>query len=260
MAITVSLINMKGGVGKSTLTFNLAWASKMAGKKVLVVDLDPQFNVSQYLMGDHQWSKFIDSGGKTVYDIFEEFSPSLDRKRSRRLATSDVVSKSTRLEWRGKGALHVIPSRLELSWTLRHPTSKEHLLSRMLNKVHKDYDLILIDCAPTESIFTVAAYLASNYVLVPVRPEFLSTIGLPLLARSLAEFGVQYSRRSPQVAGVVINMADEGRGEYWKSLDDIRHVAQTHGWHVFSTTLRDSESYRKGPREGTFIRHTDYAR
>lgn len=74
MATTIALVNMKSGVGKSTLTVNLAWefsARKRWGKKVLVVDLDPQFNASQYLLGVREYEKTLDGGKPTVWDIFE---------------------------------------------------------------------------------------------------------------------------------------------------------------------------------------------
>ncbi|MBI5827924.1 MAG: ParA family protein [Deltaproteobacteria bacterium] len=75
MAVKVSLINMKGGVGKSTLTVNLAWHFAAYGdwkKKVLVVDLDPQFNTSQYLLGVQEYENILTSNKPTVWDIFEQ--------------------------------------------------------------------------------------------------------------------------------------------------------------------------------------------
>src|SRR5687767_5484276 len=75
MAKTVSLINMKGGVGKSTLTVNLAWhfaAYSNWRKKVLVVDLDPQFNASQYLVGVSKYQQILEDGKPTIWDIFEQ--------------------------------------------------------------------------------------------------------------------------------------------------------------------------------------------
>jgi chromosome partitioning protein len=79
----------------------------------------------------------------------------------------------------------LIPSRLELSRTLKNPHGKERRLAKALSQVQNNYDLIIIDCAPTESVLTDAAYFASRYILVPIKPEFMATIGLPLLARSL---------------------------------------------------------------------------
>lgn len=75
MAIAVSLINMKGGVGKTTLAFNLAWFSAwQANLRVLAVDLDPQANLSQYFMGAQQYLEYLNDDKGTVVDIFEQFS------------------------------------------------------------------------------------------------------------------------------------------------------------------------------------------
>src|SRR5262245_22631253 len=76
MAVCVSLINMKGGVGKTTLASQIAWHAVMKmDKKVLLIDLDPQANASQSVMSPQTWVKYLDDGGLTVADIFEQFTP-----------------------------------------------------------------------------------------------------------------------------------------------------------------------------------------
>ena len=84
-------------------------------------------------------------------------------------------------ELRSGGRIDLIPSRLELALSLRNPAQKESLLPKSLAQIEADWDFIIIDCPPTESVLTYAAYLASSHVLVPVKPEYLSAIGLPLL-------------------------------------------------------------------------------
>ena len=101
--------------------------------------------------------------------------------------------------------LDLIVSRLELSHTLKNPTGKERRLAKALAKIADKYELILIDCAPTESILTDAAYHASRYALVPVKPEFLATIGLPLLARSIQEFNFENGDHALDICGIVFN-------------------------------------------------------
>ena len=92
-------------------------------------------------------------------------------------------------------------SRLELAFSLKTPyQEKERELSRALADLEDTYDLILVDCAPTESILTTAAYLSCDFLLVPVKPEYLSAIGLPLLARSMREFQDAYPNRNLQLA------------------------------------------------------------
>ena len=118
----------------------------------------------------------------------------------------------------------------------------------------------MIDCPPTESILTTAAYLASNYILVPVRPEFLSCIGLPLLVRSLDDFRAQNDEHEIKLAGIVFNSATNYKGEHLRAKDYVHNVAQKHGWYVFTNEVGYSDSYPKGAREGRPIFLTDYAR
>src|SRR2546423_2259076 len=115
MAKTVSLINMKGGVGKSTLTVNLAWhfaAYRNWLKKVLVVDLDPQFNASQYLVGVSGYRQIIDEEKPTVWNIFEAHTK-IPGAKADPIEAKDAVTNVTTIQ--GGGRLDLIPSRLELA-------------------------------------------------------------------------------------------------------------------------------------------------
>jgi len=259
MAKTVSLINMKGGVGKSTLTVNLAWhfvAYRNWLKRVLVVDLDPQFNASQYLVGVSGYIRIINDGKPTIWDIFEGLTkvPGVEQKA---LETNDAVREVTKIE--GGGRLDLIPSRLELAFTLKNPGDKQDLLARALKKLHERYDLILIDCPPTESILTTAAYLASDYILVPVKPDFLSTIGLPLIMNSMRSFKERYDR-DVALAGVVFNATTDYSPEEIIAKREVKDLADKNDWYVFKSELPYSRSYPKGAREGEPIFRTSYAR
>src|SRR5580658_931052 len=130
MAICVSMINMKGGVGKTTLASQIAWyATRDLNKRVLLVDLDPQANASQSIMSPQAYVKYLDGGGLTVADIFEQFTPTGTASGSpKKLDPLTTIYK--RVEYQDGSLLHIVPSRLELSWTLRNPTGKETLLPR----------------------------------------------------------------------------------------------------------------------------------
>ena len=262
MPTTVSMINMKGGVGKTTLCFNLAWyAAWRHNLRVLAVDLDPQSNLSQYFMGAEGYLQYIDQNSPTVVEVFEQFSlPTTMRNATAELNPAQIIN--VLHQWNDGSLLHLIPSRLELAWTLKNPTEKAYLLPRFLARVHDDYDLILIDCAPTESILTTAAYLSSRYVVVPVKPEFLATIGLPLLARSLAEHRAGRGDQEIDLAGIIFNDADpQGvKPEHNRSRRSVRGIAAEHNWPVFENEARHSDSYAAGARAGTAIFHTKYAR
>lgn len=178
MTVSVSLINMKGGVGKTTLAAQLAHAADRRDLRTLAVDLDPQANLSQALLSPEKYVKHLRDKKPTIRNLFEQYHPPTDDSASPQpLDVRQIILK--RAGYWADTTLDLIPSRLELSETLKNPTGKERRLARALSAVADDYDLILIDCAPTESILTDAAYHASRYALVPVKPEYLATIGLP---------------------------------------------------------------------------------
>ena len=259
MAHKVALINMKGGVGKSTLAVNLAWemATEPWNKRVLVVDLDPQFNCSQYLVGADRMETIIEDGQPTVWDILEQLTAVPGRPSTLIDPTDALVNVYPH---RSRGSIDLIPSRLELSQALRNPAGKEKLLKQAIDQLEDDYDFVIIDCAPTESMLTMAAYLVADYLLIPVRPEFLSTIGLPLLEQSLNDFDALYSGSSPKVLGLVFNAISGYSPEEVTSRSAVQRVARTSGWPVFDEEVTYSKSFPKSAREGRPIFWTSYAR
>lgn len=262
MATTISLINMKGGVGKTTLTFNLAWyCAWKANCRVLAIDLDPQANLSQYFMGARDYLKYLNDNKKTVVDIFEQFSSPTKTTGSPTLVKPEEIVHVLH-EWSDGSLLHLVPSRLELAWTLKNPTEKAHLLPKFIAKIQEKYDVILIDCAPTESILTNAAYRSSKYIFVPVKPEFLATIGLPLLARSLNEFQIMHQDQDIKMGGIIFNdLRRTGTPpEQNSSIRDVKSLAQQYGWPVLDHAAHHSDSYPTGSRDGKPIFMTPYAR
>ena len=261
MAVTVSLINMKGGVGKTTIALQLAHAADREHMRVLAVDLDPQSNLSQSVMGVHRYARHLRDNLPTVAQVFDDYIPAGGGIGSTRPIDLENVIVRSAGYWHGS-ELDLIPSRLELSRTLKNPTGKERRLAKALSRVADRYDLILIDCAPTESILTDAAYFASRYVLVPVKPEFMATIGLPLLARSIEEFQIENDDHGIEIAGLVFNHSSsysdgpEGR----QSIKEVREQAGEHGWHVFDNRLRYSASYARAARETAPLRQTSHVR
>lgn len=260
MAKKISVINMKGGVGKSTLCTNLAWhfsAMMRWKKRVLLIDLDPQFNASQYMLGVDRYQKeVIEDNAPTVWDIFEQQSRAPGLRAANRSLRDSI---RTIARFQGGHYIHLVPSQLELSFTLKNPSQKEHLLANFVADVEDEYDLIIIDCAPTESVLTTAAYLSTDEILVPVKPEFLSTIGLPLIKQSLSDFERSY-RKSVKVAGVIFNMCSDYSPEENKSKVEVRELSDSFDWHVFDKEVPYSRSFPKGAREGRPIFQTSYAR
>ena len=172
---------MKGGVGKTTIAALLGrYASLRLKLDVLAIDLDPQANLSQAFMRDSNYEEFLSNKSPSIVEVFKNYQPPTAGVTSPGpLDISDVVVGNTPLGGRN---LQLIPSRFDFSDNLVDSIKPDlKVLARLITNSFQDKDLIIIDCAPTESIFTQAAYHASRYVLVPVKPEYFATIGFPLL-------------------------------------------------------------------------------
>lgn len=250
--VCVSVINMKGGVGKTTVAMLLsryAWDS--LGLNVLAIDLDPQANLSQAFMGDQGYKKIIDNKSPSIVELFNEYrSPTQNSASPSSLDVADVVSNYS--PERGGDNLQIIPSRFDFSNHLVDSLKPdERVLARLIAGNFQEKDLIIIDCAPTESIFTRAAYHASRYILVPIRPEFFATIGFPLLNDSLASFKGKSRGQEIEVIGIVINNSsyhysgNRGGPEKKKAMREIRAAARKNNWHIFINQLPYSRGFPK---------------
>jgi chromosome partitioning protein len=259
MATAISLINMKGGVGKTTLAMHLAHVADSRNLRTLAVDLDPQANLSQALMGPRAYVDHLNNEKPTVVDIFDSYVPTAQNAAPQPLDVREVIVKGAGY-W-SDTTLDLIPSRYELSRTLKNPSQKERRLAKALTQVRGNYDLVIIDCAPTESVLTDAAYFASRFIIVPIKPEFLATIGLPLLARSLQEFQAENEDHKIEITGLVFNHSSSYSAgpEGQQSISDVTYEAQKHGWHIFNNQVRYSASYAKSAREQTPLSRTSYA-
>lgn len=258
MAVCVSVINMKGGVGKTTLATQIAWhATVQLDKKVLIIDLDPQANASQSVMSPETYVSYLDAGGLTIADVFEQFTPTGANGGSPTKVDPEKAIYRRAEYWDGS-LLDIVPSRLELSWTLRNPTGKETLLPRFVSKIESQYDLILIDCSPTDSILTDAAYHCSRYVLVPIRAEFLASIGFPLLNRSIEAFQMRHEDKVIEVCGLVFNdyVRNDTKRENKLAKADVEAKAEEYGWYVFENDIPHSDSYYRAARDGMSIATT----
>lgn len=260
VAVAVSLINMKGGVGKTTIASQLAHAAAWDGLRVLAIDLDPQSNLSQSLLGPRAYVAHREANRPTVAQVFDEYIPAGSGAGAPRPIDFGSVIVAVP-GYPNSKTFDLIPSRLELSRTLKNPTGKERRLAKGIAQVSDRYDLIIIDCAPTESILTDAAYFASRYVIVPVKTEFMATIGLPLLARSVAEFIAENEDHELEIAGLVLNEQSEyaDNSEKQRAINEVHEEANNRGWRVFDYQIPYSRSYTKAARKGTPLIYTPHA-
>lgn len=194
------------------------------------------------------YSKFLSEKRASIVEVFSDYVPPHGGGGARPLTVESVTE--IILDG-GKRKLELIASRFDFSDALTgaiRPDPK--ILARFLSKNFKEKDLILIDCSPTESVFTTAAYHASDFVLIPVKPEFFATIGFPLLAESLQNFRRRNRSHGIEVAGVVINNAfynggNNGGPEKRRAMREILDECRGNGWHVFKQQMYHSRGYPK---------------
>lgn len=245
--LTIAVINMKGGVGKSTICALLCrHASVNRGLDVLAVDLDPQANLSQAFMGT-AYTTFLRDQRPSIVELFNGYQPPTSTVGAAS-ALPDVAVTAPRL---GSSSLQIIPSRFDFSDNLISAVRPDpHILARYLSEHFRRKDLIFIDCAPTESVLTRAAYHASRLILVPVKPEFFATIGFPLLQESLETFRRANRGHRIDVSGVVINNGfydggNNGGPEKWQALKEIREEAEKNRWIIFRHEIPYSRGFPK---------------
>ena len=218
----------------------------MKDHRVLCVDLDPQANLSQAYMGN-ACVQFLESNEPSIVEVFDGYRPpTSERESPTRLDPEETVK-----EVFTNGKLSYIPSRFDFSDNLVRAVKPDpQVLARYIADHFQSKDLVLIDCPPTESVFTRAAYHASRYVLVPVRPEYFATVGFPLLAKSLNHFRIENPSRHIEVIGVVINNGfydggNDGGPEKRRAMPEISEEASKNEWHIFQNQIPHSRGFPK---------------
>lgn len=241
---------MKGGVGKTTITALLGrYASIQLKLNVLTIDLDPQANLSQSFMRN-KYKKHLDEKRPSIVELFQGyFPPTPNASSPSSIEIDEIVVRNTPL---GGPNLDLIPSRFDFSDNLLGTIRPDpRIVARLIADKFQDKDIVLIDCAPTESILTQAAYHASRHILVPVKPEYFATIGFPLLKDSLDLFKVRNPTHVIDVAGVVVNNStyhysgNRGGPERNKALSELRKEAAKNNWPIFKRQIPFSRGFTK---------------
>lgn len=184
----IAVANQKGGVGKTTTTINLGAALAEQGRRVLMLDLDPQGNASTGLGVDRK------SPGKTTYDLLIEDTPIQDIVRPTQIKNVSVA-----------------PSTTDLSSADIQLVANENRSSLLRNALKDDaiseFDYVLIDCPPSLNLLTLNAMVAANSVLVPLQSEFYALEGLSQLMLTIREVR-QSANPGLRIEGVVLTMFD----------------------------------------------------
>ncbi|SFT22152.1 ParA family protein [Paenibacillus sp. BC26] len=279
MARIISVINYKGGVGKTTVTSNLAAELANNGFKILLVDLDPQTNLTFSFLKVDDWERNYQ--GETIKKWFDAF---IDNDQEFNL--EDLLIKPERVNRRlqelgASGSIDLISSHiglinvdLELGAKLWGGT--ERASRRNFLKVHsrlkdglrqietKDYDYVLIDCPPNFNVVTKTAIIASDFLLVPAKPDFLSTIGIEQLNKNVTELVAEYNSKtkyeevrqefsvvSPVFEGVIFTMVGVREGQPIRAQQQFISQVQRSKIPVLETTIRDNKTfYADAPDSG----------
>ena len=165
MTKVIAISNFKGGVGKTTSTVNIGAALALANKKTLLIDLDPQFNMTRCL------------GVKSEQSIYGALRGDYP---------SPIIERSPNL--------HVLPSALELIKAESEFVSeykREEKLNTLLKPIAHHYDYILIDCPPSLGVLSQLAYTSADLIFVPIQSEYLALTGYGVLSEALSRIGLE---------------------------------------------------------------------
>jgi chromosome partitioning protein len=189
----ISIINQKGGVGKTTTVINLAAGLAQQGKKILVIDLDPQGNATTGLGLSN-----VENSGETIYSVLNGTRSILEVIKKTKIRELDIVTSNVDL------------SGLEVETagdSKRAFILKEQLVA-YLNNSRAPYDYILIDCPPSLSLLTVMALVSSDSLVVPLQTEFFALEGLTQLMKTIERIKVSLNP-TLKIRGILLTMYDK---------------------------------------------------
>jgi chromosome partitioning protein len=226
MGRVIAISNQKGGVGKTTTSINLSACLAEKGKKVLVIDIDPQGNTTSGLGIDKENLE------STVYDLMINYDPIWDTIES---SVVDGVS--------------VIPSDRDLAGAeieLVGIKNREYILQKEVAKVKNQYDFILIDCPPSLSMLTINAMTTADTVIVPIQCEYYALEGLSELIHTI---NLVKERLNPdlEIEGVVFTMYD---GRTCLSMEVVDNVRENLNQYVYKTIIPRNVRLAEAPSHG----------
>lgn len=225
MGVIISIINQKGGVGKTTTAVNLAAYLADRGKKTLLIDEDAQGNSTSGLSKDVELKK-------NLYDVL------LDDADAEETIVKTAVKK-----------LSLLPSSIDLAGAdieLSAMDGREHILKKKIEALKDVYDFILIDCPPSLGLMTLNALVASDSILIPIQAEFYALEGLSQLVKTV-QIVSRKLNPSLRILGILLTMFD---GRTNLSLQVAEEVKTYFGSKVFKTVIPRTVKLSEAPSFG----------
>ncbi len=241
----IAIANQKGGVGKTTTTMSLGAALAEMGKRVLLVDLDQQGNLTMYA-GVADPDEELDPE-QTVYGVLSSYT----NARRNRIQAANIIRpiKQNLAILQANGELGALD--LELVNAL----SRETILKQALEPVRQQYDYILLDCPPDLSLVVINALAAADEVLIPLQAEYLATRGVKRLIR-IVDFVKERVNPALKVAGIAVTMADT-RTIHTKDIIQATRDNFAGQIKVFDSVIKTSVRLKEAPLAGTSILEYD---
>jgi len=220
MGKIISLLNHKGGVGKTTSAINIGAGLVELGQKVLLIDLDPQANLTLSLGIPRQ-----------KVSIYES-----------------IRGESELVPYTAKEGMDVITSSLDLSGAemeLINEAGREYILQELFQPVLEEYDYIIIDCPPSLGLLTLNALTTSDYVMIPLQTEFLALQGLTKIKQVIDKVRFRLNKKL-QIGGVIATMYDARKV---LNRDVVATIQKYFGEKVFKTLIRDNVTLAEAPAQ-----------
>lgn len=219
----ISFINMKGGVAKTTLAVNVAdCLVRREKKRVLLIDVDPQFNATQCLMNGENYYNYTSSGKDTIINIFDRTArPMAGIVEGSKTITPKKIQQVKPISI--KKDFDLIPGALDLYMLeMAAGDGREFSIKNYLKSLNDKYDYVIIDTPPTPSVWMSSALLASNYYLIPTKADPISITGIDLLYSIIEQKKSRYGIDEIECCGVILTIAEKNTNVFKNAVDHIK--------------------------------------